>query len=195
MPSAAIKQAVALLRERRDEAAHELASLTGEIAEIDGALRSLGAADIAVTIPDSLARQSPRQTVSASARQAALVRRSMRNFVRQYMEQTPRALSVNEIAEGLGAEVRGTRSDDRYRSAIRTALWNLRTEGAVEQAGNGLNIARKWLTDAEGPAATGPSDHATSSAGGGGTSEATHQDHDPIPGWDDRHGGDSPVTF
>lgn len=197
MGSSAVQQAIALLQDRRTEAAQQAETLAREIAEIDGALRSLGVPRADVVSTDVLASTSG-QVADPAAGSGAFVTttvKSVRSAAQELLDSTPRALSMDEIVSALDGEMRGDRKPERFRAALRTALWTLRNDGLVVQAGFGRNISHKWATDAEGPAVTGPSvDTPNPAEGGDADGTGDHRDLDPNQGHRDHGRGASPLA-
>jgi hypothetical protein len=181
MTSAAVQQAVTLLRERRIQAKREIESLTNEVDEIEAALRSLGALEAS---PTAARVADP----AAAVPRTALSSKTVRGAVLELLQSSPQALSVAQIVGALGPEMKQTRSDDQFRSTVRTALWTLRNDKWIDNPSRGLHRASKWATnDARDPAATGSlvagslvgSTPMNGAAGGESDAHPTPHDHQP----------------
>ena len=146
MSSSTIDQAVDLLLLRRTEAMSERDTLTDEIDRITDALRTLGVDDTPTVYAYGLdpfhvaARVETRPSVQPTSANG-----SVRSAVLALLNGEHRLLSTNDIVNELRA-YQGDREDAQFRSTIRTALWSLRNDGAVDRAGQNRYRATKWRT-------------------------------------------------
>ena len=175
----AITDAIALLRQRREQAVTEVGRLQGEISRIDGALASLGD----VVKP---------QHASSSADDVAGKRNNLTEAVLECIDSADKWWSIDDLASSLRL-LQGSRSDEQLRGTIRTALWSLRKRGQIISNGHGRHKARRYVadpTDTSAPDDTGAEvGEATTATGGDANGQAeSHGDSPSRWNRDDRGG-------
>lgn len=180
------------MRDRHGEATALRSALDAEIAEIEGALSALGARSLLESTPaDAVSTGTATAGETPSRKRQA--GKSTRGAVRELLDLGPRAFDNREVADTLD-HLRGDRSNDGWRAAIRTAMWTLRNDGHAALTDDGKTISVKWLKDTEGPAVTGPSDDAGTDTEGGEARETAHRYQDSLPRWNGSHGRDPAVV-
>ena len=155
-PSGAVQQAVHLLQAQLAEITPRIATvetevarlngrlteLTNERAEIQQALKKLGAP----TAPGKVSAGAKFLEIAFEILTAVADNASIRQAVQTLLEQTPAALDQSSIADALAPRFQRGRSIEQFRSAIRTALWQLREQHIVIARPDGTQIATKWVT-------------------------------------------------
>lgn len=183
--SQAVRQAVALLRDRLTELRAEVTTLESEAAEISAALQSLGADSAALT-------QVTNATVGGRTMKGAgvtLERRSVRPAIQTLIDSRNHVFSNEEILTALAPKF-PDRETTKLRANIRSALFQMVEAGSVVRQGRGLHASPCWHpTNAESPAATGPSVVPAPTEEGRTDDVAKAHDHnDHVPGWNDIDG-------
>lgn len=120
--SPAVQQAVALLLGRKRE-------LCDELNEITAALNSLGVSGSDLT---KSASSSPTRTTRTSPSQRPTIRVAVLNFV----NESRRVLSLDEVVAGVGP-LFPDRSGDQIRSNVRSALFQLTARGEITKPARG----------------------------------------------------------
>jgi chromosome segregation ATPase len=151
--SPAVQQAVQLLQMQLAEITPRIATVQTEVAglsqrlaelmsektEIEKALRQLGA-------PTKPSAGAKFLEIAVEVLAVMSDNASVRQAVQTVLEQTPRALEQNSIVEALAPRFQRGRTDEQFRSAVRTALWQLREKQIVIGRSDGTHIATKWVT-------------------------------------------------
>lgn len=155
-PSSAVKQAMALLCERREEAHVQMAQLHGEIAQIDRALSSLEhietphpALDASLQSDNTAASQGPSDQFDGLNVTAA---------TRLLLEAERGPWTPSLVRQRLaGTSVQGDRSDATFIAAIRTAFHSLRQRELIATDQHNKTMARPWIvpTNAGPPVSAG----------------------------------------
>jgi len=164
------------LDEEIAEAEAKVAALTLERQGVEAVLKRFGETSTAVpvTTPPAAAKEavSPNGRPQEPAGQVG--QPTLTGRVLDLLHNSGRPMPIEDIAKSLDLDVTQARSATAYLKRkgevhnVKRGLW---------QAGTPTDIAAKWDTDTETPAATGVSGTAPTSGPGGDDDQAQAQDH------------------